>query len=141
MLDPQRLGLITFPLADYKRQLTRRICDDPDATQFDPWRPAVIPEAAELQEPKDVPKRKPDLRGQGGVTEHGRRVRAYAGSSRPPHVDCAVWEGIGTAEDRKRSIAEYLRSLEVDKPLREPRRAQCQQRRRLKPRKPPTSRE
>jgi hypothetical protein len=106
MLDPQRLGLITFPLAEYKLQLTREISDDPSATKWDPWRPSVIQDPAELLTPRDGSKRKPDLRGQGGETDHGRRVRAYAGSTRPPHVDPAVWKGIFTAADKKRSIEE-----------------------------------
>ena len=71
MLDPQRLGLITFPLAEYRLQQTREISDDPGATKWDPWRPPVIQDPKELPTPRDGPKRKPDLRGQGGETDHG----------------------------------------------------------------------
>ena len=73
------------------------INDDPDATAYDPWGPPVLPEA----EVKPCEGLKADLRGQGGETEHGRRVRPYAGSTRPPHVDPAVRKGVYIAKDRK----------------------------------------
>ena len=53
----------------------------------------------------------PDLRGQGGLTQHGRYVRPYKGSSRPPHVDPVVWEQIYSKKDKQECIREYLESL------------------------------
>ena len=39
MIPPNRLGPITFPLAEFRLKQTREINDDPDATAYDPWRP------------------------------------------------------------------------------------------------------
>ena len=55
----------------------------------------------------------PDTRGQGGYTKEGRYIRPYKGSTRPPHVDPVVWEGIYTAKDKEQCIKEYLDSLRV----------------------------
>ncbi len=66
----------------------------------------------EEQEEKHCEVPRADPRGQGGVTEHGRPVRPYAGSTRPPHIDPAVWQGILTEKDKRQAIAEYLKSLE-----------------------------
>ena len=41
----------------------------------------------------------PDTRGQRGFTKEGRYIRPYKGSTRPPHVDPVVWEGIYIAKD------------------------------------------
>ena len=53
----------------------------------------------------------PDARGQGGYTKEGRYIRPYKGSTRPPHVDPVVWEGIYSAKDKRLCIEEYLNSL------------------------------
>ena len=61
----------------------------------------------------DAPTMLPDLRGQGGLTEHGRPVRRYTGSTRPPHVDPVVWELVYSKKDKQQCIKEYLESLRV----------------------------
>jgi hypothetical protein len=53
-----------------------------------------------------------DVRGQGGVTQEGRPVRPYTGSTRPPHIDPTIWSDIYSAKDKKKAIAEYLKTLE-----------------------------
>ena len=65
----------------------------------------------------------PDLRGQGGLTQGGRKVRPYKGSTRPPHVDPVVWEQFYTKKDKQQCIKEYLDSLRVSGALAEPERA------------------
>ena len=80
VVQPGRLGPITFPLADYRAE-QRKILDEPPV--FDPEPPAVIPEpiAPEpgdgIVEPEPSDGAPQDTRGQGGVTEHGRPVRKY----------------------------------------------------------------
>ena len=65
----------------------------------------------------------PDLRGQGGLTQHGRPVRPYKGSTRPPHVDPVVWELVYSKKDKQQCIKEYLESLRVSGVPVEPERA------------------
>ena len=55
-----------------------------------------------------------DARGQGDKSEiSGKDVRAYAGSTRPPGIDSALWaSGFYTAKDKREAIAEYIAKLE-----------------------------
>ena len=115
VIPPERLGPITFPLAEYRAKQTREIDDTPLTNAFDPDGSlhAVLPEPTRgkpdgpeevEQENKHCEVPSADLRGQGGVTEHGRPVRPYTGSTRPPHIDPAVWQGILTAKDKQQAI-------------------------------------
>jgi len=53
-----------------------------------------------------------DERGKGEADVSGRRVRKYAGSSRPPGIDPMAWSRLYSRKEKKEAIAEYLASLE-----------------------------
>ena len=68
-------------MSEFRQKLTMNVDQDPNSLQ--PELPAS--KAASDGAPR------PDMRGQGGVTDSGEYVRPCSGSSRPPHVDSQVW--------------------------------------------------
>jgi len=49
-----------------------------------------------------------DERGKGEADVSGRRVRRYAGSSRPPGIDPMAWSRLYSRKEKKEAIAEYF---------------------------------